>query len=74
MNAFTIFMVFCVVWWMIWFMLLPLGVVRDDSPHPLHDAGAPKEIKLKRKFFITTLLSVALTGCILYVITHYSVL
>lgn len=67
-------MVFSIVWWLVWFMALPFGVERDDNPHPLHDAGAPKTIKLKKKFIITTLLSAALTACILYGITHYSIL
>lgn len=74
MNLFTAFMVFCIVWWLLWFMALPVGVERDDTPHPLHDAGAPKVIKLKGKFIFVTLLSVLVTAGILYIATHYSIL
>ncbi|MFO1241906.1 MAG: DUF1467 family protein [Rickettsiales bacterium] len=72
MNTFTAFMVFCIAWWMIWFIALPFGVERDDSPHPLHDPGAPKTIRLRKKFFITTGLSLLVTLLILYIVTHYS--
>lgn len=70
MNWFTGSMVYIVIWWLIWFIALPIGVERDDNPSPLHSTGAPKEIKLKKKFWATTLLSALVTLCIVYFVTR----
>ena len=44
-------------WWLIFFMLLPVGVQRDSTPVPGNDPGAPRNLRLKRKMVLSTLAS-----------------
>ena len=64
----TFVFLYLVIWWLILFMVLPVGIQRDESPEAGHDSGAPKNPKLKSKFIntslITTLVCVLLTWLI----------
>lgn len=55
MNIFTIVLVFMVTWWMVFFMLLPRGVVSqhevDEERVAGTDPGAPVSPDLWRKAF-----------------------
>lgn len=57
--------IFVIVWWLIFFMILPIGAreVIDRSDISLGQAaGAPKRPRLLLKAFITTLISIAFFG------------
>ena len=66
--------VYLVIWWMVLFAVLPLGVVshaeagidKGDGGDP----GAPVDPKLKRKFFTTTWVSAVLFA-ILWLIVKF---
>lgn len=45
------------IWWVVIFTILPLGVQRESAPLPGHDHGAPKKHHLPLKILITTVLS-----------------
>lgn len=49
--------VFFVVWWLILFMALPIGVERENNVKKGNDPGAPKKHGLKKKFLYTTIIS-----------------
>lgn len=57
-------LVFFVIWWIVLFMVLPLGVQRDENPHKGFEPGAPKNPNLKKKFLITTIFSVVIWAII----------
>lgn len=49
MNIASIIVVFLLSWWIILFMVLPIGVRRDESPLEGHDQGAPVTHMLGKK-------------------------
>ncbi len=56
MDLFTGFLVYFLIWWVVIFCVLPLGVRRDSES----GVGAPVDPQLKKKFLITTGISVLL--------------
>lgn len=54
--------IFVVIWSVVIFMVLPVGVQRDENPEQGHSTGAPKNTQLGMKFLATTLISILLTG------------
>lgn len=56
------FIVFLMVWWMIFFMALPLRVERQKNPEKGNEVGAPENPHLKFKFILTTVLSILIWG------------
>lgn len=49
--------IFGLIWWIVLFTVLPLGVKHAPRPETGHDPGAPIEHKMKQKALITTLIS-----------------
>ncbi len=56
--------VFTVVWWLIFFMLLPLGVSAEKHVLPGHAASAPARPRVFRKAFGATVVAVLVTGIV----------
>ena len=57
MNIASFIVVYVIAWWLIFFMLLPIGVQREENPETGHDIGAPKRPMLIRKALICTVLA-----------------
>ena len=53
MNWFTGLMVYVIVWWLIWFMMLPIGVKVPETVEKGHAPSAPSNPKLGIKFATT---------------------
>ena len=53
-----------VVWWLIFFMALPIGVTPEEHPLPGNVESAPAQPHLLRKALITTVLAVLATCAI----------
>ena len=53
---------FIISWWMVFFMVLPWGVRREDDPEPGHEAGAPENPRLWLKVAVTTGIAVVITA------------
>ena len=52
--------VYVIIWWLIFFMVLPIGsreVIEQDEVEKGQDAGAPKRTRLLFKMLMTTLVS-----------------
>ena len=71
MTIFGAIVVFTIVWWLIFFMALPWGVERNETPEEGHDAGAPVRPLLVRKALATTVLAAAATALIWWGIESY---
>ena len=60
------------IWWIVFFSILPIGIKSQNIKisDELHgnDRGAPKNPKIKKKFFITTLIT-----SIIFLIIYYLV-
>jgi len=57
MNLATGLAVYLVIWWIVLFAVLPIGVERARNPGKGHDPGAPERPDLLRKAIITTLVA-----------------
>ena len=60
MSWATGLMVYLVIWWIILFAVLPLGVRRIENPGRGQDRGAPENPQLVRKAIITTAVAAVL--------------
>lgn len=62
MNWFSGIVVFVIIWWCVFFMVLPFGVRTPDQPGPGHAPSAPVKPRLWLKTGVTTLITLALWG------------
>jgi predicted secreted protein len=60
MGIVTGIVVYVILWWLVFFMVLPFGVQRNETPEEGHDPGAPKRALIGRKMLITTAVAAAL--------------
>ncbi|MSP51661.1 MAG: DUF1467 family protein [Alphaproteobacteria bacterium] len=55
--------IYLLVWWMVFFAMLPLfGVAREEKLKPGNDPGAPARPRLGLKVAMTTLVAAGLYG------------
>jgi predicted secreted protein len=72
MDWATGIMVYFVIWWIMLFAVLPLGVRRVENPGRGQDPGAPENPQLLRKAIITSLIAAAIW--IAFYILHEAVI
>jgi predicted secreted protein len=70
MNPATITLTFVMLWWLIFFMLLPIGVQRDKNPQPGNAVGAPKNGRLLKKAIFATLVAMIITISFFFFLQH----
>jgi predicted secreted protein len=66
-------MVFFVIWWIVLFMVLPFGIHIEENPRKGFAPSAPKNPNLRKKFFITTVLTAFIWGIIQFVMVNHLV-
>jgi len=62
--------VYVIIWWLVLFMVLPIGAkqkIDDSSVADGHDAGAPAKPMMWRKILATTVISAAIFGLFYWV-------
>ena len=64
MNILTAFFIYLLVWWVVIFTMLPLGIERHDEQGKGFDAGAPKFANIKKKMIHTTIISAVIVALI----------
>ena len=57
MTFLTAVFIYLLVWWVVIFAVLPLGVERHDDAGKGYDAGAPNNAQIKKKLIMTTVIS-----------------
>ena len=57
MFGLEIIVIFVVIWWLVLFTILPLGVQKEDKIVGGNDPGAPKNPMLKKKIVLTSIIS-----------------
>ena len=66
--------IYVIVWWIVFFSLLPIDVNRDKySKVEGEDPGSPENPRIGKKFIYTTLLSL-IFFLIIYYLVHYNYL
>ena len=63
----TFLVIFVISWWLILFLVLPIGISKQRNVKFGNDPGAPNEPMLKKKFLITTIIALILTLIILFI-------
>lgn len=64
MTIFGVLITYACCWWMVLFMVLPFKVKMAENPPPGPAPSAPINPMLKRKLFVTTLLTILPTAVI----------
>ncbi len=54
MSVLTAFFIYILVWWVMLFTVLPLGVRRHEEEGKGFDSGAPAKADIKRKLWLNT--------------------
>ncbi|MBC34050.1 MAG: hypothetical protein CMN01_05450 [Rickettsiales bacterium] len=67
MFTFDNLAVFLIVWWIVLFIFLPIGVSKDDNVLSGNDPGAPRQTNLKKKLIWTTISSLFFTLIIILI-------
>ena len=57
MNIYSMILVYSMIWWVVLFMVLPIGVKTDPTPQVGTASSAPSNAKISQKLIATTLLS-----------------
>ena len=63
----TFLVIFVISWWLILFLVLPVGISKQKNVKFGNDPGAPNEPMLKKKFFVTTIIALILTLIIIFI-------
>ena len=64
MSALGLVVVFSIVWWLLFFMLLPVGIEPSRERVPGQDPGAPARPLLLRKVLVATAAAALVTGLV----------
>ncbi|MBU6474385.1 MAG: DUF1467 family protein [Alphaproteobacteria bacterium] len=67
MKSSTIFFIWLLIWWVTFFMILPVGVRRNEEEGKGFDAGAPARANLKKKILWNTVFSGVIMAIIVIV-------
>jgi predicted secreted protein len=66
MNVLMILAIYAIVWSLLLFMLLPVGVKPPEDPIPGQALSAPDKPMIKKKITWTTVLAVPVTAAIVW--------
>ena len=62
------FLVYMIIWWVVVFTILPIGIRKEDRLEKGHAEGAPKNPLILKKFVITSLIAFVLWLIVFYII------
>lgn len=71
MTLVNIFVVFQIIFWVVFLMLLPVGVVIDSTADEKQMPGTPKNPEIKKKIYLSAIISICLTA--LFFIIFYMI-
>ena len=71
MSLFEYFIIYGVIWWILFFISLPLGVRKSENLLPGQDSGAPEKTYLWKKFTIVSILTLIFTYIVSLVLQNY---
>ena len=54
--------IYLILWWLVFFVMLPFGVERDQGVRFGNDPGAPKKSLVKKKAIISSFITLFLTA------------
>ena len=64
--------VYVIIWWIVFFSVLPIGIKHNEKPFKSDlegvDPGAPKNPNILKKFLYTTLITTVIFAVIYYIV------
>ncbi|MES2607737.1 MAG: DUF1467 family protein [Pseudomonadota bacterium] len=60
LTLMTSIVVYFITWWVVLFMVLPIGIRQNRSPAKGWDAGAPRNPNIKHKLLMVTIITTVL--------------
>jgi predicted secreted protein len=67
---FASIVVFVVLWWLVFFIALPVGIHTEENQQMGNMKGAPSNPNLKMKIIITSIITLVLTAAFFYAVQH----
>ncbi len=65
--------IFVIIWWIVFFSVLPIGIKHNEKPFKNSlegiDPGAPKNPNILKKFLYTTLITTVIFTVIYYIVS-----
>ena len=61
MLSFDFIIIYIILWWIVLFVLLPIGVEKEENIKVGNDPGAPKNPMIKKKLLYSTIITFFLT-------------
>ena len=62
------FLIYIIVWWIVLFTILPIGIRKQDKVEKGHAEGAPQNPQILKKFIITSLIAFVLWLLVFFII------
>ena len=59
--------IYLILWWLVFFIMLPFGVERDQEITFGNDPGAPKKSLVKKKAIISSFITLILTSVVIII-------
>ncbi len=59
--------IYLILWWLVFFVMLPFGVERDHDVRFGNDPGAPKRSLVKKKAIISSFVTFILTSVVVVI-------
>jgi predicted secreted protein len=70
MNFTLYFFAFCFIWWITFFIVLPIGIKIEEKAQPGHADSAPINPRIMYKLLLTTIITVILLAVLIYTVEH----
>ena len=64
------FLIYVIIWWIVVFTILPIGIVKPDKIEKGHAEGAPLNPQILKKFLITSVIAFVLWLVVFYFIKN----
>ena len=61
-------LIYVIIWWIVVFTILPIGIRKPDKVEKGHAEGAPQNPQILKKFIITSLIAFVLWLLVFFII------
>ena len=62
------FLIYIIIWWVVVFTILPIGIRKQDKVEKGHAEGAPQNPQILKKFTMTSLIAFVLWLLVFFII------
>ena len=62
------FLIYIIIWWIVVFTILPIGIRKQDKVEKGHAEGVPQNPQILKKFIITSLIAFVLWLLVFFII------